>query len=688
MRILVTRPKEDAAPLVDLLKKAGHKPTLFPLLSIVHEEGSAKALSAYKVKDIQALLVTSANGVRAFAAADKRRSFKVMAVGDATAKMARQAGFKNVEIANGHVQSLAKLIKEKADPAKGKFLHIAGSRLAGDLKSLIEADGFDYERVVLYHADKTTELSTAIKNKISKGEIDAVMLYSPRTAAAFGQLIEKADLVNSLKCIQAYGLSEAVAAKIKHLPFQDIKTAPTPDQEALLGILSDPEDDSMTTDQKDDNKKTDPKPEAEKQKEEKATETVKPQEKKEEAKSSDVKKEDTKASNTASKPTEKKKTQIPNSKFDDPVQKALKTKPAQPKKKGSFKLKALAASVVILAGAGVGAYYTQDMWVPKVKAEIARVLKIEGTGSNAGVPDQMVVNMMNRLVALEAAHGNMSATGEAGASVDVQPLLDRIAQLEAALGDVKTGLSSIEIANGSEEKLAEFKELAAKIERAGTPDPVDLSGLEAENERLVQAIETLNERLAGVEAASLQARSSSDSAHALLAGFSALREAMRTSSSYAAELQTLGVLAQGYPQLERSVALLEPSARAGLVSLSSLHTSFETTAKDIVRAIAVPEGASWMEQTVRNLTSYVSIRRAPGNLDGAGPLGVVARAEHNVRAGDFVGALGELQNLYGKPLEVATPWMEATKARLTANAALAQLQANILALLSANGEQG
>ncbi|WP_167730666.1 uroporphyrinogen-III synthase [Terasakiella sp. SH-1] len=676
MRILVTRPKEDAAPLVEALKKRGHQPVLFPLLTIVNEADGAKTLSSYKIKDIQALLVTSANGVRAFASADKRRSFKVLAVGDASAKAARQAGFKHVENANGDVESLAKLIKKEGDPAKGKFLHIAGSRLAGDLKGLLEADGFEYERVVLYHADKTTSLSPSLKKQITNREIDAVLLYSPRTATSFGELIEKADLVKHLDCIRAYGLSEAVASKIKHLPFKEMKTAPTPDQEALLGILSDSEEDSMTA-KKEEDKKTDVKSDEPPKTEEKVKEPVKAEEKKE------AKKEVSADKKPENKKTEPKKVAFSD---DDPVKMALESKAAAKpvKKKGSFKLKALAASVVILAGAGAGAYYTQDMWVPRVKAEIARVLKLE-TVQGSVVPDQVLMDMMNRIAALEAGGGN---TGDGSDAVDVQPLLDRIAQLEAALGDVRTGLSSIEIANGSEEKLAEFKELAAKLESVGTAEPVDLSGIEAENAALREALATLNARLADVEAANLQARSSSDSAHALLAGFSALREAMRTSSPFEAELQTLSVLAQGHPTLERSVAALQPMAATGMASLASLHTSFETTAKDIVRAIAVPEGASWMEQTVRNLTSYVSIRRAPGNLDGTGPLGMVARAEHNVRAGDFVGALNELQNLYGKPLEVAQPWMDAAKSRLIGNAALADLQANILTLLSTSGEQG
>src|SRR3546814_4230390 len=70
MRILVTRPREDAAGLVTALTARGHAVLLEPLLAIVPRdavdwpEGHQQA---------QALLVSSANGVRAFARADSRR---------------------------------------------------------------------------------------------------------------------------------------------------------------------------------------------------------------------------------------------------------------------------------------------------------------------------------------------------------------------------------------------------------------------------------------------------------------------------------------------------------------------------------------------------------------------------------------------------------------------------------------
>ena len=88
MRILITRPIEDAKPLADALAERGIQVLIEPLLEIRHLEDAEIDLAG-----AQALLFTSANGVRAFAALSPRRDLKVFTVGDGSADAARQAGF-------------------------------------------------------------------------------------------------------------------------------------------------------------------------------------------------------------------------------------------------------------------------------------------------------------------------------------------------------------------------------------------------------------------------------------------------------------------------------------------------------------------------------------------------------------------------------------------------------------------
>src|SRR5512147_1864047 len=105
MHALITRPQDDAKPLAAALAAKGIDCTIEPLLQIVPIEDTTINLDG-----VQALLFTSANGVRAFAAKSARRDLKVLAIGEGSAAAARETGFPEVESAGGDVAALATLV--------------------------------------------------------------------------------------------------------------------------------------------------------------------------------------------------------------------------------------------------------------------------------------------------------------------------------------------------------------------------------------------------------------------------------------------------------------------------------------------------------------------------------------------------------------------------------------------------
>lgn len=229
MHVLITRPEDDATPLAAALHDAGVQSTTEPLLKIVYLDKTLPDLSEF-----QGLLITSANGIRAFARRDKTRNLAVWAVGDASARTARELGFANVRSASGDVSALAERVRLEADSAAGPFLHVAGTKLAGDLAGQLADYGFGYERCVLYRAEPATHLSNQTQGMLSDGSLSGVMLYSPRTAAAFVDLIKAANLSGALKTMTAFCLSAAVAEKIADLAWYDIAVAPAPDEASLI----------------------------------------------------------------------------------------------------------------------------------------------------------------------------------------------------------------------------------------------------------------------------------------------------------------------------------------------------------------------------------------------------------------------------------------------------------------------
>lgn len=229
MRVMITRPHEDAEPLARLLGQRGIESLLEPLLSVVYLDGPAIDLGG-----VQALLVTSANGARALARRGCRREVAVLAVGEASARAATEAGFATVETAAGDVEALARLAVGRLDPAAGALCHAAGDTVAGDLGRMLGRAGFDYRRQVLYRARRARRLSPAAARAIKKGPLDGVVLYSPRTAATFVELVRKARLVRACKGLTAWCLSPAVGEAAADIAWGGVRVAARPEQAAMV----------------------------------------------------------------------------------------------------------------------------------------------------------------------------------------------------------------------------------------------------------------------------------------------------------------------------------------------------------------------------------------------------------------------------------------------------------------------
>lgn len=229
---LVTRPRDDAGPLAAELEGRGLSVMVEPLLDIVPVDGVE-----IPIQGVQGILATSANGVRSLAAVLADRSLPVWAVGDASARVARQLGYEQVESAGGDVDDLAALVTSRCAPEDGAFLHAAGSVTAGDLSGQLTAKGFEVRRLVLYQARTAQSLSDALVSALDRGGVDLALFFSPRTAATFATLVAAAGKGETLSGITAYALSPAVQRELSALSWAAIRVAETPTQAALLAAL-------------------------------------------------------------------------------------------------------------------------------------------------------------------------------------------------------------------------------------------------------------------------------------------------------------------------------------------------------------------------------------------------------------------------------------------------------------------
>ena len=233
MRLLLTRPHADSKKLARYLAAHGVSSVIEPLLNIRFRKGPSLDTAG-----VAALAFTSANGVHAFTKRSLRRDLPVFAVGDATARAARDAAFKEVKSAMGDVNDLAHLLSQALSPKAGPILHPAASHVAGDLAGLLIDAGFTYRREAIYMAEEITKLSPETCTAIARGDIDGVVLMSPRTGRIFKELMIRSKLAERAANMTAFCLSTAVADAVRGLPWCKVQTAERPEQNVFMELLT------------------------------------------------------------------------------------------------------------------------------------------------------------------------------------------------------------------------------------------------------------------------------------------------------------------------------------------------------------------------------------------------------------------------------------------------------------------
>jgi uroporphyrinogen-III synthase len=232
MRLLVTRPKDDAEETAARLRARGHTTLIAPLIEIRFVDGPEILLEG-----VQAILATSSNGVQALARRTSRRDVPLFAVGAQTSRVARDAGFFTMKSADGDARALAVAVMGWAKPNAGTLLHAAGAETKGDLAESLGAAGFKVRTEVLYDAVGANELPIDVLIALTAGNLDAVLLFSPRSAGIFSDCVVKAGAADKCTALEALCISAAAADKLSALPFRAVHVAKRPDQKALLALL-------------------------------------------------------------------------------------------------------------------------------------------------------------------------------------------------------------------------------------------------------------------------------------------------------------------------------------------------------------------------------------------------------------------------------------------------------------------
>jgi uroporphyrinogen-III synthase len=229
MRLIITRPRADAAPLAAKLEGLGHSSHIMPLMEIVPRDKPGIPDRPY-----QAICITSANGILNHAPMRHLTATPLLCVGPQSAAAAKAMGFLHVTAQGGDVAGLSTYITRHLRPADGPILYLSGAATSGDLEGLLTQAGYDVDRVITYDAVANTPADLADAVRAS----DGVLLYSPRTAILWVEQVEKAGAQQHMSRIMHHCLSPAVAQRLPQSWRKCV--AQSPDEMAMLATLNHP----------------------------------------------------------------------------------------------------------------------------------------------------------------------------------------------------------------------------------------------------------------------------------------------------------------------------------------------------------------------------------------------------------------------------------------------------------------
>lgn len=224
--VWITRAEPGASETAERVVAHGHKAVVAPLLVLERLPNPQIDLH-----DVRAIAFTSANGVRAFAAASPERDFRIFCVGAATAAEAKAAGFRSVLAGDGDVVALAtRIAARQLEMRGGVVLHPGAAHPAGDLVGALTKAGIAARGVPLYDS-MPAQLSPDFVAGL--GEIDVVLLHSPKASKVLAKLLRKTPAPH----LRALCLSPAVARPLSRIDLADRAAAPIPFEAALLNLI-------------------------------------------------------------------------------------------------------------------------------------------------------------------------------------------------------------------------------------------------------------------------------------------------------------------------------------------------------------------------------------------------------------------------------------------------------------------
>ena len=207
MHLLVTRPRHQAQSTAATLEARGHTVSIEPMLNV------NPLATPMPDGNFDGVILTSANALPSLANQPKLEellSLPVLTTGKATKSAALEHGFSNVEQNTGSALDLVAQVPDwmARHDVGNRILYPCAESTAHDLNALLAGQGVSCIHWPVYRTEPAHALSEATQRALQNNKIDAVLLYSKRTAHTFVQLMQQNNL--AMEGLHAYVMSQDI----------------------------------------------------------------------------------------------------------------------------------------------------------------------------------------------------------------------------------------------------------------------------------------------------------------------------------------------------------------------------------------------------------------------------------------------------------------------------------------------
>jgi uroporphyrinogen-III synthase len=196
-RIVITRAVAQSETLAKQFSALGAIPVILPLVAFAEPEDFAPLDEAIaQVERFDWVIFTSGQAVRAVVARSKRvdaplvrpgSKLRIATVGPVSAEAVGQAGLPVEYVANTH--NGVALAGELGERIRGRSVLLPRSDRANpDLPAALKAHGAHVTEVVAYRTLQPNDLDSRNLGRISAGEADAILFFSPSAVQHFVEL--------------------------------------------------------------------------------------------------------------------------------------------------------------------------------------------------------------------------------------------------------------------------------------------------------------------------------------------------------------------------------------------------------------------------------------------------------------------------------------------------------------------